>query len=86
MDNILLSSEDFEKYKNIMFTERGYKSLETYLNSIKQVYKDTTNYPIKIKIVLGIPYLRRAHEYATKEDVYRTIIILSQILGKKLED
>ncbi len=77
------SEKEFEKYVNIMFTEKGYNVLFNYMKTLAQMYvnKKDSDYPFKSRPVLGLPIFKYSININSKEDLLGRIKSLAQILG-----
>jgi len=83
--NVLNKREDFDEYKNITFTEKGYSIVENYLKELIKWYneKKDNDYPFKQGIVLGLPLISSTQQINSKEELLGRLKSLFMLLGKK---
>lgn len=83
MANILQNEEEFAKYKNSVFNERGYETLKNYLGNLIDIYIKDDVYPKRIGWVYGLPLMNYAQTFRTKEELLSRIFGYAHILGLK---
>lgn len=75
--------DDFEKYKKMYFTDKGYKIFENLLKNFIILYMENNDYPIKVKAFLGIPLFDYVVDITSDKELLGRIKILANMLGIK---
>lgn len=75
--------EDFEKYKNMYFTEKGYNTFENHLKNLIKLYIENNDYPFRVKAFLGIPLFDYVVNINSHQELLGRIKILANMLGIK---
>jgi len=85
LTNNTLYEEGKKKYKNIMFTDKGYETLMTFTQTLAKEYhkKKKEEYPFKLGRVFGIPLFHYAHTINSQDELYGRLKAYGQILGIK---
>lgn len=79
--NVIKNEKDKNKYKSIMFVDKGYDTLRNYLTALIKYYYSATPYPFKQGIVIGLPQITATQEIKSKEELMGRIKAYMMILG-----
>jgi len=75
------SQQGNEDYQTKYFKDDGRKTFTNFLKNLIKEYISRQNYPFTIPPVLGVPYLRYAHEIKSDVELLGRIKALGQLLG-----
>jgi hypothetical protein len=83
--NVLNDEEEKLKYLNSMFKEEGYNTLNSALRDLIKEYftRKEEEYPVSFRH-LGLPSFKFSNIYSSKEDLFRQIKALMQILATNI--